>query len=162
MPKKLTITKWQNKIPEEGDWIRVKIEFSFHHALYISDEEVLHYCSPEGYSIFNPHLTFQSTSLQIFSNNNPIEIRSFTAEENLIKNIPEKVIEKALSLVGESEYDIYFNNCEHIINECFFNKRESEHTEFLFRKGLSKRKNSGLPGIIDNMYVSLVKITGGR
>jgi hypothetical protein len=156
------MTKWLNKIPVKGDWIRVKIEFSYHHALYISDEEVLHYCSQEGYSIFNPNLTFQSTSLQIFSRSNPVKVRNFSDEEKLIINLPEKVVEKALSLVGENEYDIYFNNCEHIINDCFFNKRESEHTEFLFRRGLSKRKNTGLPGIIDNMYVSLVKITGGK
>lgn len=155
----MTMTKWSNKIPEKGDWIRSKINGYYHHGVFLNENEVIHYCSEQGFSILNRNMEVRKTGIDVFSQNNIIEVRSFDGENEKI-NDQQKVCTRADSMIGEKKYDFFYNNCEHMTNDCFFNKRESEYIDGLIRKGLKVRRHSGISGIIDEFYVNLVKLNG--
>lgn len=44
---------------------------------------------------------------------------------------PSEVIERAKDRVGEDEYSVFFNNCEHFVTWCIFNEEESSQVATL-------------------------------
>ncbi|MBT2684226.1 lecithin retinol acyltransferase family protein [Bacillus sp. ISL-37] len=74
-----------------------------HHGLYLGRGNVIHYSQFE----------VRIDSLEDFAQGGKIHVM----DSDLIYTI-ETVIRRAKSKLGEEEYDLLFNNCEHFVNWC--------------------------------------------
>jgi len=103
-----------------------------HHGIYIGNNEVIHYTDES----FNPQeAIIKKTSLKKFigtSNKNTRTIikygNSDTSDNSVYGSVPfdsTTVINRAYSRLGEQEYDLFKNNCEHFANYCNIGKSES-------------------------------------
>ena len=130
-----------------GDHIKTKIDSVFHHGVYVSNDEVIHFCSNEQFSILSNDLEVKATTIAQFANGNRIEKVECKNRFN-----SQKSINIARAKIGNSDYDIIFNNCEHFVNSCITGKKESYEMNSLKEKELNIRRNSGVNGAIDKIY----------
>ena len=49
-----------------------------------------------------------------------LEVRDYSLRERLKKYPRKRVVENAVRRLGETGYDIIYNNCEHFVNKCAF------------------------------------------
>lgn len=91
-----------------GDQIYVYREFFNlqgvyeHHGIHCGDGSVIHY------SKLSDPPEVKRTSIAIFSQNQPLHVRQYPRSF-----IPDVVLERAESRLGERNYNLLFNNCEH-------------------------------------------------
>ena len=86
-----------------------------HHGINLGDGTVAHYL--EGKAIIR-------SSLEEFSNGTKITI---VQHQNTLS--PEVTLKRAMSRLGESQYSLLFNNCEHFANWCKTGKNKSEQID---------------------------------
>lgn len=82
-----------------------------HHGLYIGNDDVIHY---SGFSDNSPRGPIEITTLDNFSKGQMVSVdthsvRTYNHEES---------VKRAFSRLGENEYDVIFNNCEHFVYWC--------------------------------------------
>ncbi|MDJ0572128.1 MAG: lecithin retinol acyltransferase family protein [Pleurocapsa sp. MO_192.B19] len=78
-----------------------------HHGIDCGDGTVIHYRKPSE--------TIERTSLETFSRGNPVYVAEYG---DGFGYIPHVVVERAKSRLGEREYNLLFNNCEHFASWC--------------------------------------------
>ena len=78
-----------------------------HYGIDCGDGTVIHYRKPSE--------TIERTSLETFSQGKPIYKAEYS---NGFGYIPDVVVERAKSRLGENDYNLLFNNCEHFANWC--------------------------------------------
>jgi Lecithin retinol acyltransferase/PspA/IM30 family len=78
-----------------------------HHGISGGDGTVIHYYKGDGEPVI------ARTSLETFARGTPIYTRQAP-----IAYIPDVVVERAESRIGERQYDLLTNNCEHFANWC--------------------------------------------
>ena len=78
-----------------------------HYGIDCGDGTVIHYRKPSE--------TIEQTSLATFSRGNPVYVAEYG---DGFGYIPDVVVERAKSRLGEQEYNLLFNNCEHLTNWC--------------------------------------------
>ncbi len=78
-----------------------------HYGIDCGDGTVIHYRKPSE--------TIEQTSLATFSRGNPVYVAEYGYGFGYI---PDVVVERAQSRLGEQEYNLLFNNCEHLANWC--------------------------------------------
>ncbi len=78
-----------------------------HYGIDCGDGTVIHYRKPSE--------TIEQTSLATFSRGNPVYVAEYG---DGFGYIPDVVVERARSRLGEQEYNLLFNNCEHLVNWC--------------------------------------------
>ena len=78
-----------------------------HYGVDCGDGTVIHYRKPSE--------TIERTSLETFARGNPIYVAKHA---NGFSYIPDVVVERAESRLGEHKYNLLFNNCEHFANWC--------------------------------------------
>ena len=78
-----------------------------HYGIDCGDGTVIHYRKPSE--------TIEQTSLATFSRGNPVYVAEYG---HGFDYIPDVVVERAKSRLGEQEYNLLFNNCEHLTNWC--------------------------------------------
>jgi hypothetical protein len=78
-----------------------------HYGLDCGDRTVIHYRKPSE--------TIERTSLETFSRGNPIYMAKYS---DGFGYIPDVVVERAKSRLGEQKYNLLFNNCEHFASWC--------------------------------------------
>ncbi len=78
-----------------------------HHGIDCGDGTVIHYRKPSE--------TIERTDLAAFSQGNPIYVAEYS---DGFDYIPDAVVERAESRLGEKEYNLLFNNCEHFASWC--------------------------------------------
>jgi len=94
-----------------GDQIYVMREFVNikgiyeHHGIDCGDGTVIHYRKPQG--------TVERTSLATFAQGEKIYVKNYK-----VCYIPDVVVRRAESRLGEKTYNLLFNNCEHFANWC--------------------------------------------
>ena len=86
---------------KKGDILRIRNGGYYHYGVYFGDDIIVHYFENNGETILS------RTSKEYFLNN-----KMFKVLEQDIQNI---VIEKINFLLGSDDYDIIFNNCEHLL-----------------------------------------------
>ncbi len=93
-----------------------------HHGLYLGDGLVMHYAGMGNHS-----LDFSNSHIQT------IELKAFIADAQLSIRphkphafATDKIIQRAYSRLGEDEYNLITNNCEHFVNWCIYGKSESQ------------------------------------
>lgn len=85
-----------------------------HHGIDCGDDTVIHYSK----STVTP--TVSRTSYTTFSWGNPVYTKRYS-----ISFIPDVVVERAESRLGEQQYNLLSNNCEHFATWCKTGKNES-------------------------------------
>ena len=67
--------------------------------------------------------------IEDFLNGGFLEVRVFSKKELKEKFPNKKIVEIALSKIGEKGYNLLYNNCEHFANFCVFGKKISFQVE---------------------------------
>ncbi len=82
-----------------------------HHGIYVGDQRVIQYSGfIDGFS----KKPVSITTLDRFDNG-----FGFWVEEPRVRSFsPTESVERAFSRLGENEYSLIFNNCEHFVNWC--------------------------------------------
>lgn len=86
-----------------------------HHGIDCGDGTVIHYRKPSE--------IIERTSLETFSKGNPIYVTEYG---DGFGYIPDVVLERAESRLGEKKYNFLFNNCEHFASWCKTGVSESQ------------------------------------
>lgn len=76
-----------------------------HHGIDCGDGTVVHYRKPSN--------TVERTAWSVFTQGQPIRRKDYPTAY-----IPDVVVQRALSRLGEQEYNLLFNNCEHFATWC--------------------------------------------
>ena len=137
--------------PKYGDHIKVKIDSFYHHGIFVSKNEVIHFCSDEKFSILSKNLEIQATSLLNFAHGNKIEIVEYNNRYG-----PDKTVELARGKIGDSDYDLTFNNCEHFAYSCTTGHKTSKTMDRLKRIGIRIERNNGINGLLSNLNKILI------
>ncbi|MFB6349811.1 lecithin retinol acyltransferase family protein [Moraxella sp. ZJ142] len=93
-----------------------------HHGIYIGNGKVIHYA---GFSDGFKADKVCQTTIEKFSNGNGCEIIPHYSP----KYDRETVVSRAQSRLGEDEYNLLTNNCEHFVNWCIYGKSESRQVK---------------------------------
>lgn len=106
-----------------------------HHGIDCGDGTVIHYRKTEEAAVTR-------TSLAAFAAGNPIYKKHQT-----LAFIPEDVVRRAESRLGERQYNLVSNNCEHFANWCKTGRNESEQVA-RFGLGLEQLSPSAAQSLI--------------
>lgn len=124
---------WIKGKPSFGDQIRVCRGFYYHHGIYATDKSVYHFAPPGQTDTLDPSTAeIIVTSLSDFLKGGILEVRVYTEEEQKKRRAPKDIVECAKAHLGEGNYDIVSNNCEHFSNFCAFGLKESNQVETVF------------------------------
>lgn len=116
--------EWELKEPVKGDILRIKYMNFYHFGIYLGDNKVIEFGRPNELS--NPEdIRVHIIELKDFPIKEIYQTRKFSFSEKLKKNSPKKICSIAMSHLGEGNYNILYNNCEHFVNLCVFNKKIS-------------------------------------
>lgn len=86
-----------------------------HHGIYVGNDMVVEQCM-EG---------IQLVSLSDFAEGNDV----YVIEHNNRKYDPEETVNRAMSKIGDDNYNLVFNNCEHFANWCIEGEKESKQVQ---------------------------------
>jgi len=89
-----------------------------HHGIDIGNGNIIHYRKPSE--------VVEKTSFDTFSKGNRVYIRQYPRGFSFI---PDIVIERAFSRLGEKKYNLLFNNCEHFATWCKTGINESQQVQ---------------------------------
>lgn len=84
-----------------------------HHCIYIGGGRVIHY---SGFSQTMASGPVAETALYDFAMGNPVQVLHYP--KGSVRFTPEEIIRRARSRMGEDQYDLLRNNCEHFAEWC--------------------------------------------
>lgn len=99
----------------KGDIIRVGRIGFYHYGIDIGDGKVIHY-NGEPYN--KSSASIFKVPLEGFTKGSLVEIVNIPTESSV-----DEIVERAQSCLGEKEYNIFFNNCEHFAKYCRTGKK---------------------------------------
>jgi hypothetical protein len=99
----------------KGDHLYVSRGLYTHHGIDCGDGTVIHY--REGESITRSSAAF-------FALGQTIQVKAYD-----VADPPDTVVRRAESRLGERDYHLVFNNCEHFVSWCKTGKHRSEQVE---------------------------------
>jgi NC domain. len=114
---------------EYGDILCVDRGLYLHFGIYIGNDRVIHYSGENADFDFRniKSSTIREDSLSRFIHNNSEyfvfdcgsdENKEFFSDSMLMVYTPEETVERAKSKLGENQYNLPFNNCEHFAIWC--------------------------------------------
>lgn len=89
-----------------------------HHGIDVGDGSVIHYRKPRE--------IIEQTPFEIFSKGNKVYVRQYPDGFSFI---PEVVVKRSFSRLGENKYNLLFNNCEHFATWCKIGISESKQVK---------------------------------
>ena len=118
-----------------GAHIRVKVGNFYHHGIYIGNGEVVQFGLPFDMAENSSKIRILRSPLSQFtpSKNDFIEVYRFSGREKRKKQSDEKIVETALSHVGEGGYNIFTNNCEHFATFCVYGEKSSKQIDDAYK-----------------------------
>lgn len=93
-----------------------------HHGIYVGRGMVVHYA---GLSRFLHSGPVEEVTMSRFSRGRAVRIIEYSAS----KYSPQEIVQRALSRLGEDEYQVLRNNCEHFCNWCISGRSRSTQVE---------------------------------
>ena len=120
--------------PIAGDHIRVLVNGYYHHGIYIGNDEVVQFGHP--FDMYQDHREIKviKSPIEDFLRGGFLEVRQYSKKELKIKFSNDKICELALSKLGEGDYNLLYNNCEHFATFCVFGKKESKQVDDIHEK----------------------------
>jgi hypothetical protein len=82
-----------------------------HHGMYVGHDRVVHYSGLSGFWQGGP---VEEVSLSRFAVGRPVQI----VDHDRSPYSPEEIVRRARSRIGENDYRLLTNNCEHFCNWC--------------------------------------------
>ena len=98
-----------------GNHIKADYGMYYHHGIYVGDGEVIAYSKEDNKSVV-------LTSLDEFAQGHPI----IKVKHDDAKYSRDEVVYRAYSRLGEDQYNLIFNNCEHFANWCVTGNAKSD------------------------------------
>lgn len=135
--------QWSKKKPKPADHIKTPRAGGIytHHGIYISDKEIIHFASEDSDNLLGTGNEIINTDLSVFLKGGELFVREYSAEKKAELLDDSTIISYARSCVGDGDYNLVFNNCEHFCNECTFGEHRSKQVEDAinpFSKGENK------------------------
>ncbi|MDR0856181.1 MAG: lecithin retinol acyltransferase family protein [Clostridiales bacterium] len=121
---------WSLRAPVRGCQIRVSRGDYYHHGIYLSDAEVIHFAAPGRDFTADPaDCTVHAATLADFLRGGIPEVRTYGRREKNRVFPPEITVHNAVIRQGTGGYSLKENNCEHFSNLCAFGIAYSTQTE---------------------------------
>lgn len=121
--------QWSRNIPRPGDILRIPVEHLYHFGIYAGENRVVQFGSADRLPCPQPELLrVQVTSLEDFCGGREPETAVFEPDDGTVFPAAQR-IQRALSRVGEGNYDFMRNNCEHFVYECAFGRHMAPQTD---------------------------------
>ena len=121
--------------PQNGDVIKVSRWNGLyaHYGIYVDTSDgghVIHYTGEDSHSDFKG--VIRETSFEEFLNGDKnYSVRKFDKDKYPHIYSGKETVKRARSKIGESKYNLAFNNCEHFAVWCKTGKNDSSQTEIL-------------------------------
>ena len=132
---------WTCKRPKTGDIIRTKVSFYHHYGIFVNENEIIQFGLPDDPGRPAEEIFVLSTNIDVFlSCGGELEVAELNKNEKHKIRPAKEIIEIAKSKIGEGNYDILHNNCEHFVNRCAFGENESNFLNNV-RSKLRKKLN---------------------
>jgi len=93
-----------------------------HHGIYVGRGMVVHYA---GLSRFLHSGPVEEVTMSRFSMGRPVRIIEYSES----KYSPREIVRRARSRLGENDYQVLRNNCEHFCNWCISDRSHSTQVE---------------------------------
>ena len=130
---------WVEKEPKAGDHIKVSRGLYTHHGIFIGYNEVIHFASKDDSDdILGDNNEVISTSLDKFLRGGLLEVKEYTEDELDDLYPVNDIISYARHCLGDSGYNLIFNNCEHFTNMCTLGEHRSKQVENILGVGGKK------------------------
>lgn len=123
--------RWEQKTPEPGAPVRVKVDFYYHYGIFVDEANVIQFGLPDGPSRPAEEIRVLSTDVYTFLMGGTLEVGIPDKAERKRMRPAEAVIAAAQSRIGEGGYSLLHNNCEHFMHECLFGAAQSPTVETL-------------------------------
>ena len=126
---------WAFKKPKRGDHIRVcrMNGLYYHHGIFVSADEVIHFTGEDDDSILDwSKARVIKTDLKNFLRGGEVEVKEYTDAEIDDLYPVEGIVSYARACLGDDDYNLIFNNCEHFANACTLDKYRSRQVENFF------------------------------
>ena len=132
--------KWSPGECERGDMIRVRLGSIYHYGVFVSEDEVIAFGLPpiERYRDDPRRLVVLATDIDVFSCGEIVERGEPERAERKKRISPDKAVEAARGRLGETGYDLLYNNCEHFAYECVLGERHCSEEEDARKRWLSR------------------------
>ena len=126
-PEATPITNALNKhisLPKLGDHLIAPRIIYSHHGIYVGDEKVVHYSGfiKKTNSVMVSYGSIEEVSLKKFRQGKEFKVKQHPKS----KFSRQEIVQRAKSRIGENNYALTFNNCEHFVNWCIYNVSESK------------------------------------
>ena len=128
---------WVLEKPMLSDHIRVNRGLYYHHGIYVSDLEVIHFTGTDSDNIIGGDNKVIRSDLKTFLKHGVCETRKFHQHEKAVLRSPNEIVRIAQQSLGQAGYDLIGNNCEHFCNKCLFGRHESKQVEGIIKKGVN-------------------------
>lgn len=139
MPMPMTVLatpeQWRKQAPQQGDHIRVSRGVYNHHGIYISHREVIHFSSKDDDNLLGDGNEVILTSLSQFLRTGILEVKIYNADERKDLYPVNDIVRWAKDSLGDSGYNIVFNNCEHFANWCTLGRFHSQQVSNVLSGG---------------------------
>jgi len=93
-----------------------------HHGVYVGHGRVVHYSGFSGFWQCGP---VEEVSLSRFAAGHPVLV----VEQDRSTYSPQEIVRRARSRIGENDYRLLSNNCEHFCNWCLYGVSRSAQVE---------------------------------
>ncbi len=123
--------KWFLKDPVFADMIRVKTGNIYHYGIFVSENEVIQFgLAPAACPNVKPcDIEVCTSDIDTFLCGNFLEVGEPEKKEFKKLRPPEEIVKTARARIGEKNYSIIYNNCEHFAYECVLGKKYCSQTD---------------------------------
>ena len=151
---------WVHKNPVRGDHIRVCRGVYYHHGIFVSCDEVIHFTGTDDDSLLDwSKAQVLKTDLQQFLRGGTVEVKLYTGAERAKLYPVEDIVEYARDALGDTGYNPVFENCEHFANECAIGEHRSKQVERA--KNLFDVLIGGIGGKTVGIFNAVTNFIGG-
>jgi hypothetical protein len=113
-----------------GDILCVNRGIYKHYGIYAGNSAVIHYAAGNG--DFGSDVSVRKTTLEHFQKGCKCKVPKISRQMHRKHYSPEETLERAHSRLGEKNYNLLFNNCEHFILWCKTGKGQSRQVTNAF------------------------------
>jgi hypothetical protein len=121
---------------KKGDVVFARRMVYRHYGIYSGRKKVIHYAKKE--SNVRPKTAIEETSIAEFSKGDPVYVIKFPQKADFLYS-PRETVKRAKSLIGRTDYNLVFNNCEHFAYWCKTGRRESFQVKDVCERLFNKR-----------------------